>query len=74
MKEGIFKLDPHSKYIISVGSVGQPRDGYNNSAKYTLWDSGNWRLENRFVPYEASKTAAKIISLGFPLINATRLR
>jgi len=71
--EGPFDLVSHCKYIISVGSVGQPRDGYNYSAKYALWDTANRRLINRFVPYEVSKTAGKIISLGFPRINAVRL-
>ena len=64
--EGIFKLDCQAKYIISVGSVGQPRDGYNNNAKYTLWDTIERSVEIRFVPYDISKTAEKIISLGFP--------
>jgi predicted phosphodiesterase len=71
--EGLFELESHSKYIISVGSVGQPRDGYNNCAKYTLWDTRRKRLEIRFVTYEVSKTAEKIIGLGFPRINASRL-
>lgn len=73
LKEGIFELESRSKYIISVGSVGQPRDDYNNCAKYALWDTKQRRLEIRFVPYEVSKTAEKIISLGFPPENASRL-
>ena len=73
LKEGTFDLECDCKHIINVGSVGQPRDGYNECAKYTLWDTGNRRIINRFVPYEVSKTAEKIISLGFPRINATRL-
>ena len=71
--EGIFTLDCQSKYIISVGSVGQPRDGYNNNAKFALWDTIQRSVEIRFVPYDISKTAKKIISLGLPGINATRL-
>jgi predicted phosphodiesterase len=73
LEEGIFKLGAEAKYIISVGSVGQPRDERNNNAKYTLWDTVRSRLEVRFVPYEVSKTAEKIICLGFPQINAHRL-
>jgi predicted phosphodiesterase len=71
--EGIFTLGCQSKYIISVGSVGQPRDGYNNNAKYALWDTVEGSVEIRFIPYDISKTAEKIISLGFPGINASRL-
>ncbi|MGD8991452.1 MAG: metallophosphoesterase family protein, partial [Desulfobacterales bacterium] len=33
LKEGLNRLDSGRKYIISAGSVGQPRDG-NNKAKY----------------------------------------
>ncbi|MGA2224680.1 MAG: metallophosphoesterase [Syntrophobacteraceae bacterium] len=73
LREGIFTLDSQAKYIISVGSVGQPRDGYNNNAKYALWNTIQKSVEIRFVPYDISKTAEKIISLGFPGINATRL-
>lgn len=73
LQEGTFDLNPRARYIICVGSVGQPRDGYNSNAKYALWDSGPGRLEIRSVPYEASRTAEKIISLGFPRTNAYRL-
>ncbi len=73
LRKGMFKLGYQAKYIISVGSVGQPRDGCNNNAKYTLWDTRQRTLEIRFVPYEVSRTAEKIISLGFPRINAARL-
>jgi predicted phosphodiesterase len=73
LQKGVFELGRQAKYIISVGSVGQPRDGYNNNAKYTMWDTGQSSLEIRFVPYEVSRTAEKIISLGFPRINAVRL-
>ncbi len=70
---GIITLDSESKYIMAVGSVGQPRDGLNNNAKYVIWDTEEHSLEVRFVPYDASLTAEKIIRLGFPKQNATRL-
>jgi len=73
LNKGTFELDSHTKYIISVGSVGQPRDGFNNNAKYVLWDTGQRRIEIRFIPYEVSRTAEKIIKLGLPRINASRL-
>lgn len=73
LKEGIFTLSCQAKYIICVGSVGQPRDEYNNNAKYALWDTIQRSVEIRFVPYDISRTAKKIISLGFPGINASRL-
>ncbi len=70
--EGEFMLQQDARYIISVGSVGQPRDG-NSSSKYVIWDTEKNRLDVRFVPYDIDKTAAGIIRLGFPRINAERL-
>lgn len=70
--EGVQVLDRASKYIVNVGSVGQPRDG-NNNAKYVIWDSEARTLEVRFVPYNIKKTVEKIMLLGLPRINADRL-
>ena len=39
-----FELQPDRKYIVSVGSVGQPRD-YDNRASYTVYDSDKKRFE-----------------------------
>ena len=72
LQEGSTTLKKGQKYMINVGSVGQPRDG-NNNAKYVVWDNETRILEVRFVSYEIGKTAEKIISLGFPRIYADRL-
>jgi len=69
---GIVSLQSEHKYLINVGSVGQPRDG-NNNAKYVIWDDAEQTLEVRFIPYDIAKTADKIIALGFPRFYATRL-
>ena len=39
-----FELAPDRKYIVSVGSVGQPRD-FDNRASYTVFDSEKKRFE-----------------------------
>ncbi len=39
-----FVLEPGKKYIVSVGSVGQPRD-YDNRASYTVYDTDAKRFE-----------------------------
>ncbi len=70
--QGITKLEKDFKYIINAGSVGQPRDG-NNNAKYMILDTDTLELDVRFVPYNASLVADKIISAGFPRGNAERL-
>jgi diadenosine tetraphosphatase ApaH/serine/threonine PP2A family protein phosphatase len=72
LSKGIQTLAADSKYIVNVGSVGQPRDG-NNHAKYVIWDSEARTLEVRFVPYNVKKTVEKIIALGLPKSHADRL-
>lgn len=65
-------IDPAARYIINVGSVGQPRDG-DNRAKYVLWNTESSTILVRRVSYEIAKTVEKILALGFPRINADRL-
>lgn len=65
-------LKETDRYLINVGSVGQPRDG-NNQAKYIIWDDQAQSLEVRFVPYDVARTARKIIERGFPAYHARRL-
>ena len=70
--KGSAHLKEGHRYMINVGSVGQPRDG-NNNAKYVIWDQEAHEIEVRFVPYDIAKTADKILELGLPRINASRL-
>lgn len=52
-------LDGDWKYIISDGSVGQPRD-YDNRASYTVFDTETRQFEFRRVEYDIETAAAKI--------------
>ncbi len=52
-------LDPSLKYIISVGSVGQPRDG-DNRASYTLFDSDMLRFEFKRIEYDVEAASGKV--------------
>ena len=54
-----FTLRPDRKYIISVGSVGQPRD-YDNRASYVIYDSDAKKFEFRRVEYDIEGAAQKI--------------
>ena len=72
LREGMITLKKDHKYMINVGSVGQPRDG-NNNAKYVIWNVSSGSLDVRFVPYNIAATADKILELGFPEFNAERL-
>ena len=70
---GITKLNPGTRYLINVGSVGQPRDG-DNRAKYVILDVKEDTLEVRFVPYDIETVVRKILDAGLPQFNAYRLR
>lgn len=72
LSEGKITMRQDHQYIINVGSVGQPRDG-NNNAKYVIWDLSAGSIEVRFIQYDIASTARKILEIGFPEINATRL-
>ncbi|MCH2110307.1 MAG: metallophosphatase family protein, partial [Polyangiaceae bacterium] len=46
-----FTLEPDRKYIISIGSVGQPRD-YDNRASFVIFDTDRKEFEFRRVEYD----------------------
>lgn len=54
-----FQLQEGYKYIVSVGSVGQPRD-YDNRASYTIYDTDTKIFEFRRVEYDIDRAATKI--------------
>jgi predicted phosphodiesterase len=72
LSEGILELSPQRRYIINVGSVGQPRDG-DNHAKYVLWDVHKRRIEVCFVAYNIKKTVLAMQERGLPKRYADRL-
>jgi diadenosine tetraphosphatase ApaH/serine/threonine PP2A family protein phosphatase len=72
MKEEIVELDKGEKFIISAGSVGQPRDG-DKRAKFLLWDGHRGSVRVCAVDYDFHLTQSKIRALGFPEIYADRL-
>jgi len=65
-------LEPHKRYLINIGSVGQPRDG-DLRAKYVIWDREKATIEVRCVAYDNHAAAAKIIAAGLPRAYADRL-
>ncbi|MBI5504334.1 MAG: metallophosphoesterase family protein [Deltaproteobacteria bacterium] len=58
-----FELHGDLKYIISVGSVGQPRD-YDNRAACTIYDTVARRVEFLRVEYDVATAAEKIFARG----------
>ena len=65
-------LEKGIRYIINVGSVGQPRDG-NPKAAYGLYDEAERRFILKRVPYDIQTAQKKIISAGLPRSLAQRL-
>lgn len=61
------------RFLINVGSVGQPRDGDWRSS-YGLLDTVAGSYENRRIEYDVDAAARKIISRGLPRRLAERLR
>lgn len=72
LSRGITRLNEQSRYIINIGSVGQPRDG-NNRAKYLILDTSKNTIDVRYIPYDIARVVDKIIAAGFPEIHASRL-
>ncbi len=67
-----FTMQESRKYVVAVGSVGQPRD-YDPRAAFVVFDSGERRVEFYRVPYDIDKAAEKIINAGLPEFFASRL-
>jgi len=63
---------PGERFIINVGSVGQPRDGNPNSA-FGLYDTDTGAYELTRVPYDIERTAKAIEGVGLPKFLALRL-
>lgn len=61
-----------SRYVVNVGSVGQPRDE-NNAASFVVYDTEERELLFCRVAYEHELTAKKIIERGLPALFAERL-
>jgi diadenosine tetraphosphatase ApaH/serine/threonine PP2A family protein phosphatase len=55
-----FDLDPDKKYIVSDGSVGQPRD-FDNRASYTVYDTDAKRFEFKRIEYDIELAADKVL-------------
>ena len=55
-----FDLEPNKKYIVSVGSVGQPRD-YDNRASYTVYDTTKKKFEFKRIEYDIETAADKVL-------------
>jgi predicted phosphodiesterase len=60
-----FPIDSGCRYLVNVGSVGQPRDG-NPDACFGLFDTDRADFSFIRVPYEYRTTQEKMIKAGLP--------
>jgi len=67
-----FQLRDGWKYIISVGSVGQPRD-FDPRASYTVFDTESKTFEFKRVEYDTKTAASKILASDIEPNFGTRL-
>lgn len=66
-------IDPEARYLVNVGSVGQPRDG-DWRAAYLIVDEERPALEHVRVEYDVDRAARRIVDAGLPSFLAERLR
>ena len=71
-KEHKIKVCLKDKYIVNVGSVGQPRDG-DPRASYAVYDDEKKTVEIKRVEYDVKKAQDKILNAGLPDTLAYRL-
>lgn len=65
-------IKEENKYIINVGSVGQPRDG-NAHAAYCVYDTNKRKLWIKRVRYDIETARRKIYDAGLPRYLGDRL-
>jgi len=68
----INQFGKHQRYLINVGSVGQPRDG-NPKSCIGIIDTRQWTYESVRFEYDVAKTAERIVDVGLPVMLARRL-
>jgi predicted phosphodiesterase len=68
----VIVLQTGKRYLINVGSVGQPRDGDWRSA-YCIYDTNTGELQLRRIEYDLPAAQAAIIEAGLPRKLAERL-
>lgn len=66
------RLSPERRYIVNVGSVGQPRDR-DPRASFVLFHEGAAEIEFLRVPYDIEAAQRKILDAELPPFLAARL-
>jgi diadenosine tetraphosphatase ApaH/serine/threonine PP2A family protein phosphatase len=72
LKDQELDLGDDCRYIINVGSVGQPRDG-DPRACYAIYDTISQRLEYRRLSYNIEAAQDKMRAVDLPAFLVERL-
>jgi predicted phosphodiesterase len=68
----LVSIKPDTKYIVNVGSVGQPRDN-DPKAAYCVFDTGSMTIHIKRVAYDIQTARRKVLNAGLPPFLADRL-
>ena len=66
------EIDNLSKYLVNIGSVGQPRNG-DPRASFVVYDSYKREMKRVCLKYDIERTQQKVVEAGLPVILAERL-
>ncbi len=66
------EVERGKKFIVNIGSVGQPRDSDWRSS-FGIFDTGSWTYQNVRTDYDVDTAASKIRKAGLPKSLADRL-
>lgn len=72
LETDLIEIKGQNKYIINVGSVGQPRDD-NPEAAYCIYDTEKEEIKIKRISYDIETARSKIIKAGLPRILGDRL-
>ncbi len=72
VRDNPFPIVPKRRYIVNVGSVGQPRD-LDPRASYAIYDGNNGSIEIVRLDYNIPQAQQRIIMAGLPESLADRL-
>ena len=72
-RDSELRFQPGRRYLVNVGSVGQPRDG-DPRAAYVVWDRESGTLVHHRVGYDIDSAGRRIVQAGLPQFLADRLQ
>ncbi|HTC22450.1 MAG TPA: metallophosphoesterase family protein [bacterium] len=73
LPETDYQLQKDCRYLVNVGSVGQPRDGSPQTC-YVMYDTSSQKLSIRRIDYDYETTVKKTLDAGLPEYLAQRLK